>query len=1010
MMKRFSRRRRSGGDKTKSSIDGAQWLPKLIEEGIVEATSLESWADPGVPPTVAAIGRGERADGTSLIVAFSPKSATEALLAGLSAAAFAVEKSEFAGQLLVVAPNWGSGARRLLALLGRAPYALEAIAAPTLATGRSGVQPEPSPRVLAASAGQLAAQLPASESQAAFRRAALALEGLAAKHGGTVRVGLDRIELVVLARRVAEIRLADGSAVLETQIGGRATTPLSGADLASALDGLEGQIRRRLNDRKVRDGEEGLRGRVIAQLAGGGELRGLSAWPMPGADLDLIDGVGLNAEGDPVVVAVREEIEWTSLASVLEELGPLSSLLPVLFAQQAPPLRLSSPRLLLAAERFADGIERALGALTVAYELRKVSGSAGAGVDLVSTGSGDGAQARAPRRGRRRGGRGRTSADEESRGAGEPTAAPVVESTESAEGSRRRRPPRTEQSRTEEADGRSSEDAASDSEDGARTRGRGRGRGRGRRRPQSDNADNADNAGNADDAQGAAAESASGAGRGGDEGPSGDRAGRKPPRFEELSMMDLDDGGSAPARTKRSGEEDSDDPDEGGSGGRGRRPGRRGRRGGRGDSRRGGEGRGGSSDGPVALENSAEESENTPDEVAEEDLVDADDLIEILARLADETPELEVGESAEESYEDSEEIDEDDVQSARRRDRDSRRRSRKDEVEEAARAARGRAAVLVHGDRDSLLAAVLLARDIRQLEGFWIYPQEELMTFFRSIATDLRDDTPIYVIGFSPSPARDVIQASALYRGRLNWFGRQAWPPEDRVALRESIGADAVHGGEGIDSTLPLVLETCTRRSRFSDKLVDLATGRFTQHDFERWGRLWRWRMGEIAAKSGDIRSDIADLLAGRPSDLAKEAALVELPPVPDEVTWISENDFRLVHFGGQIMVVVDVAADLDLDLQLCARIARERYSATLSLSHRIGEEIFVFAGDEGSGRRSLDFLAVTEHLVDKLEWVEARSDGDHVARFRVRELERYPERQEEVIGEIAMGRSLLER
>jgi hypothetical protein len=307
-----------------------------------------------------------------------------------------------------------------------------------------------------------------------------------------------------------------------------------------------------------------------------------------------------------------------------------------------------------------------------------------------------------------------------------------------------------------------------------------------------------------------------------------------------------------------------------------------------------------------------------------------------------------------------------------------------------------------------LLSAILLARDIRQLEGIWIYPQEELMTFFRSIATDLRDDTPIFVVGFNPSPARDVIQASALYRGRLAWFGRQAWPPEDRVALREALGPDAVHGGEGLDSTLPLVLETCSRRSRFSDKLVDLATARFTQHDFERWGRLWRWRTAEIAGKTGDIRGDIAALLAGRPSDLAKEAALVELPPAPAEVAWVAENDFRLVHFGGHVMVILEV--DASMDVHLCARIARERYAATLSLANVIGDETFIFGGDEINGKRSLDYLAVAEHLANKLEWVALRPDADHVSRFQVRDLERYPERLEEIIGEIAMGRSLLER
>jgi hypothetical protein len=972
MMKRFSRRRRSGGDKSKGANGATEWLPKLVEAGIVDTTSLEAWTECGIPSTIATIGRGTRGDGTDVIVAFSARSGSEALLAGLSATAMASEKKPFTGALLLVAPQWTTGARRLLALLGRSSYAVEAMSAPGLGTVRSLIQAEPLPGLLAASAAQLAARLPTTESRAAFRRAALAFEGLAAKHGGAVRVGLDRIELVVLARRVAELRIVEDSAVLEIQIGGRSSTPLAAAGLANALDGLEGQIRRRLNDRKVREGEEGLRGRVVAKLADEAELRGFHGWPTPGCDLDVIDGVGLNAEGDPVLVAVREEMEWTTLAAVLEELGPLTVRLPVLFAEESSPIRLSTPRLLLAAERFSDGLERALAALTLAYELRQVSAAADAAVDLVSNGSGSGAQERTARRGRRGSGRGRSSGRRE-------TKAP-----EASE-------PAAEEATTEEAP---AEKAATEGEDS------GRSRRRGRRRPRRSRGEGGEGA---DVTEKAEAEPVAAEGREGEGRRRTDRAPTKSPRFEEISMMDLDDGSNSAAPSRRSREDEPDDDGSGGSS-RPRRSSRRGRRGGRSDSRR--ESEASTDAGEAETSSKFEEAVATP--VAEEDLVDADDLSEILARLADETSDFDGADSADENYEDSEEIDEDAAQSARRKDRDSRRRSRKDDVEEDNRSSHGRAAILVHGDRDSVLSAVLLARDIRQLEGLWVYPQEELMTFFRSIATDLREDTRIYVIGFSPSPARDVIQAAALYRGRLTWFGRQGWPPEDLVALQESLGAKAVLGGDGIDSTLPLVLETCTRRSRFSDKLVDLATGRFTQHDFERWGRLWRARIGEIALKSGDIRGDIADLLAGRPSDLAQQAALVEVPPAPLEVAWVAENDFRLVHFGGQTMVIVDV--DQDLDLPLCARIARERYSVTLSLAHRVGEETFVLAGEEVTGKRALDYLAVTEHLVNKLEWAESRSDGDHVARFGVRELGRYPERQEEIIGEIAMGRSLLER
>jgi hypothetical protein len=211
-----------------------------------------------------------------------------------------------------------------------------------------------------------------------------------------------------------------------------------------------------------------------------------------------------------------------------------------------------------------------------------------------------------------------------------------------------------------------------------------------------------------------------------------------------------------------------------------------------------------------------------------------------------------------------------------------------------------------------------------------------------------------------------------------------------------------------VGSSLPLVLETSTRRSRFSDKLVDLSTGRFSEHDYERWGRLWWWRLGEIAQKSGDVRRDIDSLLTGRPSELAQEAAKSDTPPVPAEVSFVSSRDFRLVHFAGYAMVLLEV--DEGLDLHLCGRIARERYGALLSLCRRRGGELFVFGAEEQSGRRVLDPGMLSEHLAEKLEWVEALADQDHAARFRIRGLEAHPERLDEVVGEIAMGRSILER
>ncbi len=226
--------------------------------------------------------------------------------------------------------------------------------------------------------------------------------------------------------------------------------------------------------------------------------------------------------------------------------------------------------------------------------------------------------------------------------------------------------------------------------------------------------------------------------------------------------------------------------------------------------------------------------------------------------------------------------------------------------------------------------------------------------------------------------------------------------------MSKARGEEQVWGVPGLGSWLPFIARAFARRSRFSDKLVDLAAGRFTEHDYERWGRVWWARLAEIASQSGSALSALDPLLAGRPSDLAKEAEKAELPPRPPEVEFVSNQDFRLVHFAGHRMVILEVPEELDLNLS--ARVARERYMATLSLAVHTEGEMLIVSGEEGVGRRSLDFSGLVDHLSDKLEWVESLPDHDHVTRFLVKDRIANPERLDEVIGEIVMGRSLLER
>ena len=55
------------------------------------------------------------------------------------------------------------------------------------------------------------------------------------------------------------------------------------------------------------------------------------------------------------------------------------------------------------------------------------------------------------------------------------------------------------------------------------------------------------------------------------------------------------------------------------------------------------------------------------------------------------------------------------------------------------------------------------------------------------------------------------------------------------------------------------------------------------------------------------------------------------------------------------------------------------------------------------------DLAGMAAHLAAKHEWIRALSDTDHVARMLVRGLATDPTRLDEVIAEIAMGRSIVE-
>ena len=934
MKRRFGRGRKTSPGKLKSApIDAARCFERIAAENLVAGSSLSPITSDDIPENFSAVAVGESERGGQLVVAFAPRNGGDAALAGLAHAKSLAADGGFDGAVIAICPQWSIAARQRLAMLSLQGIDFRALAASSLADGDNLVEATPGDAACSVPARRIADRVEGS-ARDLFLRALAALEGLAAKHGGAVRGVGNSVELVLLARRVAAIRIEELSApesrlVLETIQPDKATEPLDSGSLAVAMDRLEGSLRKRLNDRRTRASEEGLRAQVVGSLIEAEGIRDSARWPLAGSDPEVIDFVGVGAGGTPVVGALRSKIGLPELAAILDGVSAMRPALSVWLADAGAPIRLDAVRLLLAAKEFSPGALALLPMLSLDHTSYDIHQARGRDPELKLRESGSAAPAAL-----------RDSAPAES-DRPETTAGEATEQPGRAPGRRRRRGQRGGVSR--EAREPREPREGSDSAESNRS------------------------------------------------------------RYDEVSIFDMDEDSESNAGARRSR--------------RGRRRGRRPRSDG-GDAASSGEESEARSDVPSVAESDSEGGPRSSrgrgrkraaapapdrDELLEED-ADADLADLLIPQVADVeepslVPQLVYDDAAESALASGGET----VPAA-----DATATAEPEaKAESAPRRPRRRAAFVIHADRRSLIAGLLLARDVRLVEGIWVYPQAELMTFFRSVATDLHEHTPIYVVGFTASPARDTIQAAALYADRIDWFDHHDWPPEDLESLRNSIGESHVIVLPGAESSIPAVLTQRSRRSRFSDKIVELANGRFSQHDYERWGRVWWERLGAAAAKPGERKADIDPLLVGRPSDLASEAAEAPTPPPPPEVEFVASRDFRLVHFGGYSMAVVPTPPEFDM--HLAARIARERYGSQLSLAFTEGEEVVVLAGDDSSSGRNLDLMAMAAHVATKHDWIEATQSEDYVARIHIRDLAANPDRLNDVIGEIAMGRSILE-
>lgn len=313
---------------------------------------------------------------------------------------------------------------------------------------------------------------------------------------------------------------------------------------------------------------------------------------------------------------------------------------------------------------------------------------------------------------------------------------------------------------------------------------------------------------------------------------------------------------------------------------------------------------------------------------------------------------------------------------------------------------RARASICVRDDQDAILSALTLARDRRHIPFFYVCSQADLMDFFRGKATDLEESSDLLMVGFSADPIpRETIAMAELFRGRIQWYDSGNWAIEDIEALRSAIGEDSVAIDHTASSPLAPVLESCERRSRFTDKLVDLAARRLSENEMQRWGYRLMGLIGKMIDVKGDQRTAVSPVLAGKPAEIPEVAPVYER-----EAEWLEEHDPRMVHFGEYQMAVVHVPEQLDASE--IGRRARLRTGARLSLACRENDNLVILGSNDE--KRYINLTGVVDEVSSDLAWARPRNGGDRIGRFQLEGLVEHPERLDTVIGAIAQHKSVL--
>ncbi len=318
-------------------------------------------------------------------------------------------------------------------------------------------------------------------------------------------------------------------------------------------------------------------------------------------------------------------------------------------------------------------------------------------------------------------------------------------------------------------------------------------------------------------------------------------------------------------------------------------------------------------------------------------------------------------------------------------------------------------------DADGLVAGALAGRAAGDRTEAMVFESERLAAFFEP---DVQQRLPrVYdLVLCGPEVCHSdwdgrlvrprLMDALRAFVGRIRWYSRHQWEPEDLRAVGHLAGEENLVVREGARSVAMLVAEErFGPDDEYEQSLARFAAGDLQEREREAWGDQLAGVLTALKASPSAMADAIGMLMEGKVQELIRRHGDLAERTEEDNRCFARTQADEPLRMGEAKLVFLSLPAARHPFWAEISQYARQETGADASLCHLEGRPAMVLSAAPDT---RFDLRAWARYVTDLLPGAQSVKPGPHVVPLVVRGLEGDPGLKDEVLRLLEGGAHLL--